>query len=458
MILLMFIVSILVSIISPLGAQEVDSYLKSYIKLGLNKNLELGSAKQNLIASAAREDQAFSNFLPKLEINSRYTRAGGGRSFVFPLGTMMNALYDSVGIDMKLNDETVPFLRPEEQDTKLELVQPIFNYAILYAYDASNQMKKSEHSGYRVSELNIAEQIITQYYNCAKARKLVEIGNFVIALVNENLSVAQKLYNVGKAPKTDVLRAEVQVSSANQELSTAKNMATLSRGAFNTTLNRPHETEVLFDSVTAEMLLNPEFKRNLEFGKTMDEAIAAGMQVRPEFDKLNYDIGTLKSIKKGYYSDYLPSLTLVADYGIQGEKYKWDKESRYWMVSGMFKWNLFSGFASNAKQQETEAQINSLNMMNENVKQLITLEIKNNYLNYTSAFSQYDVAVKTYRSAEENYRLTKKSYEQGMAPFISLLDAETTLNVSMENLFVTYYEILTTKWKLKKSIGLINNE
>jgi outer membrane protein TolC len=144
---------------------------------------------------------------------------------------------------------------------------------------------------------------------------------------------------------------------------------------------------------------------------------------------------------------------LVADYGIQGEKYQFDDQSRYWMVSGIFKWNLFSGFETSAKSQEMQAQINSLQKSSESLKQLINLEIQNNYYNYKNSYDQYDVAVKSYLSANENYDLNKKRYEEGLNPFISLLDAETTLKLTMENLYMTYYDVLTAKWKLNKSIG-----
>jgi outer membrane protein TolC len=281
----------------------------------------------------------------------------------------------------------------------------------------------------------------------------LEIRKFASTLIAENHKVASKLFEVGKAPKTDVLRAEVQLSSARQEIMSAENLVNLTKHAFNQTLNRDSQSEIKSENSPINDMIKPEFRKSLEFEGNTETLTVTALNNRPELSQLESGINAVNSFRKATVSDYLPSLTLVADYGIQGEKYQFDDQSRYWMVSGIFKWNLFSGFETSAKSQEMQAQINSLQKSSESLKQLINLEIQNNYYNYKNSYDQYDVAVKSYLSANENYDLNKKRYEEGLNPFISLLDAETTLKLTMENLYMTYYDVLTAKWKLNKSIG-----
>jgi len=453
---------LLFSLLIPLKARELDANLKEYIKIGMRENLDLQSSKSTLKTYDAREKEAFANFLPKLDATTRYTKAGGGRTMDFAIGQMLNPIYDAIkltdpstGKTVHLDDITVPFILPQSQDSKLELIQPVFAPAIYYNYDAQSEMKSGAEYDYKAKELNLSEKIIVDYYNYAKAVRLVEIRNYGLTLASQGHNVAEKLFAVDKAPKTDVLRAEVQMSSSKQELMSAQNMVNLARQSFNTTLNRKDNDEIKIDSISVDGLINDNLKSRLEYPMTLDESINSGLKARPELKSLDYTMNSLESFQKANSSSYLPTISLALDYGIQGEKYSIDNQSRYWMVSGIISWNLFSGFSTSAKQQELEAQKTSAQKSSESIRRLIELEIKNNYINYINVYEQFQVAVKSYKSAYENYDLNKKRYEQGMNPFITLLDAETTLKITMENMFVTYYDVLTAKWRLVKSTGKI---
>jgi outer membrane protein TolC len=165
-------------------------------------------------------------------------------------------------------------------------------------------------------------------------------------------------------------------------------------------------------------------------------------------------VETIKSAKSAVSSDFFPNLTFVFDYGFQGEKYEFTKDADYWMASMMFKWNLFSGMETSRKNQELEAQISAMKLSSESAKHMIKLDVTNNYLSYQNAFEQLETAKKAYMSSAENFTLNKLRYAEGLNSFISLLDAETTLNSSKEMYIITYYEILTAKARLEKSMGL----
>jgi outer membrane protein TolC len=176
---------------------------------------------------------------------------------------------------------------------------------------------------------------------------------------------------------------------------------------------------------------------------------------RPELKQMHYVLRSVEDVKSLNYNDFLPNLTLVADYGFQGEEYKFNKESEYWMVSGVLSWNLFSGLGSKAKLEETQAQINSIQKNEERVKNLILLEVKNNYISLKSLKEELSVARKRVLSAEESYTDVKKSYDVGMVPLIQLIDAQTAFDAARANYVVTFYSALTQKANFEKSIGLI---
>ena len=434
-------------------SQENKVYLKEYIKSGLRENLELQSAKDILNTYDAKVSQATSNFLPKVDISSRFTKAGGGRSFVFPLGSMLNPVYEALNFPTRLEDQNINFVRPQEHDTKVELVQPIFNVAVYYGYQAQDNLYKSASFEYNSKELGTVYSIKEAYYNYAKTVQLVDVQKSALALAKENLDVTTKLYQVDKAPKSDVSRAEVLYATSEQALQSATNQMTLAKNFFNNLLSRELESGVNFNPIPFNELEKIENTDDMGTDLTLEQAYEYAKLYRPELKQLNYAVKSAESAKKINLGEFLPNVALVADYGFQGEKYKFDKESDYWMVSGVLSWNIFSGFGSKAKIDEAEAQVNSILKSEQRTKQLIMLDVKNNFISLQNIKNELTVARKRVISAEDNYYDVRKRYEAGYAALINLIDGQTSLDAAKANYVITFYSALTQKAGFEKSIG-----
>ena len=448
------VIFMLLLLVSGSKAQLNRDYLQEYIRLGLGKNLDLQSSKEVLNTYDAKVSQAVANFLPKVDINARYTRAGGGRSFEFPLGSMLNPIYAALNFDVRLDDLLVSFMRSKEHDTKVELIQPIFNWAVLQGYRAQNNMFKSASYEYDAKTFATVFAIKEAYYNYAKTVMLVDVQTSGLKLAEENLEVTKKLYRVDRAPKSDVSRAEVLFASSQQALYNANNMLALAKSSFNNILNRGLETEINFTPLNFSELEKFENSDELSTNLSLENSYETAITNRPELKQMHYALKSVENVKSLNYNDFLPSLTLVADYGFQGEEYKFDKEAEYWMVSGVLSWNIFSGLGSKAKLEEAQAQINSIQKNEERVKNLILLDVKNNYMSLKSLKEELSVARKRVLSAEESYTDVKKSYDVGMVPLIQLIDAQTSLDAARANYVVTFYSTLTQKANFEKSIGL----
>jgi outer membrane protein TolC len=449
------ILSLLLLIFNSAKSNNNKEYLNEYIEIGLKKNLELKSEKEVLNSYNAKVNQAMSGFLPRVDVNARYTRAGGGRSFIFPLGQMMNPLYEIAGLPQRFKDEEIPFLRPEEQETKISLVQPIINLAIYHNYQAQSNQYEGAKYDFQAKELNTAYSIKLAYYNYARTLQLVEIQKASIVLGTENFEVAKKLYEAGKGQKTDMLRAEVALSAMKQGLQSYENNVKSTGYYFNSLLNRELDSKINYDSLSINDINIDINLQALKSDLSIEEATQLALDYSPEIKMLETNMQTTKHVKSAVSGDYLPSLALAVDYGVQGENYEVDSKAAYWMVSGVLSWNLFSGFGTDAKLQDINSQISSLEIIKENLKQMIKLQIKNSINNLNNDLDQLKVAYQSFKAAEETYFLNKKSYEEGINIYINLLEAEKTYKESQENYFITYYNILYSKAMLDNSLGLI---
>src|SRR5205085_8273802 len=93
-------------------------------------------------------------------------------------------------------------------------------------------------------ELAITYQVSEAYYNYAKANELVNVRKNALTLAEENKKVASALFANDKAPKNDVLRADVGVAVAEGDVLSAENMATLAKTNFNNLLRRDHDAQI----------------------------------------------------------------------------------------------------------------------------------------------------------------------------------------------------------------------
>ena len=123
--------------------------------------------------------------MPRVNIEARYSRAGGGRLIEIPVGDLMNPVYqtlndllETVGqpalFPTDLPNDYIPFLREEEHDTKIRIVQPLFQPQIVHNYKMKKELKNIEADAKRGFARQLVNDIKTAYYNYLKTLQIQE--------------------------------------------------------------------------------------------------------------------------------------------------------------------------------------------------------------------------------------------------------------------------------------------
>ena len=430
----------------PAEAQvsAVPEVLQSYIELALKQNPEMSASRARWDQADARVDQANSNLWPKLDLTSRYTTFDGGRVISIPNGPALEAAQFGI----------------TKWDNKLEAAWPIFNYAVWQGTKATKAYLSAATYEVEAKELAVAYQVSEAYFNYAKASELVTIRKNAVELAKQNLATAQALFSAQKVAKNDVLRAEVAVAASQGEALSAQNQQMLARTNFNNILKRDYDAEIL---LLQQQALNeyrgrgPRLAANDGAGQSGTLTSFAtdysnAVDKRPEIMQIDNAKTALEGLKNVSAADYFPNLAVFASYGWQEDKLTFGDQAL--LVGGVqLRWNLFSGFNTNAKVAETAAQIHELEYQKESLMNGIRIELHNARLDRENARERYAIAIKQLESAEENRRITKALYDAGQAPLITMIDAENTLANAKANLTVTTYDELMAEAKYRKAIG-----
>ncbi len=414
-----------------------DDVLNEYVKYGLESNLALNQQKISLDQRIQSLKEARGMFFPSINIDARYSRAGGGRIIDFPVGDLMNPVYQTLNQMLgqqrfpQIENETIDFLREEEHDTKIRLIQPIFQPAIYYNYKAKSYEKDLHEAELNVFKRQLTAEIKSAYFNYLKAIKVVDIYNKTKLLLIENLRISNKLFKAQTVTKDVIYRAKSELSSLQQQLMVAENQQKLAQSYFNFLLNKP-----LTSVITIEE--NMQLPDNQEL--TFEMAQTNALENREELVQLKNAIYVTDNGISAQRSNYFPGLTAVLDYGFEGEKYDFGKDNDYWMASMVLQWNLFNGFQDQAKVEYAALEKKKLESKLNELKQQIGLQVRQSYDNLYAAKMKVEVAGQQLNTSKESFKIINKKYEQGMSSYIEFLDARTNFTNSELNLILAQYD------------------
>jgi outer membrane protein len=423
--------------------------LDDYIHFGLENNLALKQKQSDFRRSVEALKEAHSLFYPDISLNARYTVSEGGRVIDFPVGDLLNPVYSTLNtltssdLFPVVENQQIKFLRPTEQETKIRITQPLFNTDIYYNSKIKNELSQVGETEFEQYKRELVSEIKKAYYNAAMADILLSVLNDTRKLLLENIRVSKKLIMNDKVTKDNLYRSEAELNKFDQELQVAEKNKKIACAYFNFLLNKP-----LTDSIT---LCQPtDLPKPVQF---IDKYTQAALQNREELKKLESYKNISNIQVKMYQSGKLPDLFLVADYGIQGENYVFNKDAVYGQASAVLVWNLFEGFSNKAKISQALIQNEKAKSQIEEARKQIELQVIT-AVNELSAMEKGIVAAESrLTNARESFRIVEKKYDEGQISLLEFIDARSTMTQAEENLIISRFKYLSAYADFEKVTG-----
>ena len=434
-----------------LNGQEA---LKEYVQFALDNNLVLKQKQASYEKSIEALKEARGLFYPDISFNARYSVAQGGRTIDFPVGDLLNPVYSTLNSLTHsssfpmVENQQVNFLRPSEQETKLRLVQPLFNPDIYYNSKIKKELSVFGEADVDQYRRELIAEIKKAYYNVSMTDGILKMLSETRKLLLENIRVNRKLVENDKATMDNVYRSEAELSKFDQDMQNADKNRKIAAAYFNFLLNKP-----LTDSI---ILQQPVTFPALSDIKT--DYNQSALENREELKKLQYydDMNDMKV--KMDQSGKLPDLFLAVDYGFQGEKYVFNKNQDYVLASAVLSWNLFAGFQNRAKIKQAKIDKTIIESQLEEAKQGIRLQVINILNELLTAEKGIAAAEARLKNSREGFRLVKRKHEEGQANLIEFMDARTNLTQAEENLIVSKFTYLSCFAEFEKITAVETGE
>lgn len=435
------------------GQEKKESQLNNYIQIGLENNLALKQKKSDWREASLRLKEAKGLFYPDLSLNARYTVADGGRMIDFPVGDLLNPVYSTLNTLTSSNDfseienETFPFLRPREHETKLRLVQPILNTDIFYNRKIQENNQDIQFADLKSYQRSLVFEIKQAYYNYMKAIELLHLLEKTKPVLEENLRVNQRLYDNDKVTRDVVLRSESEIRRMEENLEAARGSVAVSEAYFNFLLNRD-----LNESIVPEISEIPELPINVE--PYLERASISREEILQLEEYTELAENNLKMNK----ASRVPELFAVIDYGFQGDKYRFTSDDDFLIASLVFKWELFKGLQEQSKVSKAMIAKEKVNYRLEETESLIRLDVLENWYDLIASWKKLQASEMNATAAGEAFRIIEKKYGQNQASLLEFMDARNNMTRSGQSEIIHTYDLLIKYAAFEKAAALFDFE
>jgi len=421
------------------GADAQSDILNTYVQQGLNNNESIHQQNFQLQKSMYALKEATGLFFPSVSLEANYIDDEGGRSIDFPIGNIMNPVYQNLNqINTALEPGSPKYpnisnvsvqLNPSNfYDAYFKIAMPVVNAEIWYNRSIKKDQIKMQQNEVAIYKRELVKDIKVAYFNYLKAVRAVTIYENALKMVNESERVNQKLVDNGKEVVYALSRSKSEVSKIEAQLNETKNTKKNAAAYFNFLINQPQDAAITVD----EVLLNN--------GVTLPDDLSLTSDRREELAKLMLAAKINSSVLDLNKSAWIPKIGASVDLGSQASDFEFNSGSRYYLIGVSFDWSLFSGLTDVYKIKQAKLDIDALSAQTKYAKSQLQLAASTAANSYVSARQNFASATDQENSANQYYGLMDKKYREGQALYIEYLDARNESTLASLQKSITYFD------------------
>ncbi len=406
--------------------------LENSINMAIERNPGVKAQDQDVLGKDMDKRSQFAQMLPTADMSYGYQRIDKVQSMTLPLPLPMQPI-------------TIPLSNKDNYKFDIEAKQILFAGGALYNnyLMAKNDYLASEQDRQKFIR-NLKLTVIDTYYGVIKARQQRELAKSNVATVKSHLDVANAFFNQGMIPKNDLLEAQVKYAQSEELLITAENAVRITEANLNILLQRDLMEEINIDSEIPITSID----------LTFDQSLTSAMESRQEIKTAKLQVENSSKGINLARSAFMPSVAATYTYERIGEDPDTD-DYNTWKAGLGLTWNLFSGGASYWNYNKAKYMNSKAGYLLESLKNVVTMEVKNSYLNIQEATARLQVAEKAIAQAEELARIQKDRYNLQVATTTDVLDAQTLLVQAKNNYLTARADHARAIAALKASMGTL---
>ncbi len=411
--------------------------MEESVQWAFKESSQLKTAQEAIQGAEFKKKQAQTGFLPKLSTQYSYYYTNSPQTVTIP--AQNNGL---------IPESTLTLGSQNNYAFYTILEQPVFTgLALTRTYELAKLGLDVSRIKFEQEKVTLAYKVKEAYWTILKSQKIRSVAEQTVLQITDHVRVAKDFYAVGLIPLNDLLKSQVQLADAQQNLVRAENSVLLALANFNTLLRFPLEKETKIQDL---LKYNP-------FGDSLETCQAEALQKRPEIKETETQLEIARKNIQLAQSEYYPQVVLQSRYIKQGDTPAVSGslfvQADNWDVTAALKWTFWEWGRTHYLVQEKITQREQVKEALTQIKDLIRLEVKEAYLSLREAEKNIGVAEKTIEQAEENFRISQVRYREQVTTSLEVLDAQTLLAQAKNNAYQALYAYNLAQSRLTRAIG-----
>ncbi len=289
--------------------------------------------------------------------------------------------------------------------------------ALVRAADRSFQ---ASSEGERRTQQAVVFEVTRAFYRVAEAEGIAAARAEAVERMEQHAQLARDLLKVGKAPRVDVLRAEVKLADVKQTLIRSRNALSLARLALNNAMGLPADQPIA---------LNPDLALP-QPPPTAAAALEAAFRQRPEWRQSGFALEKGEAEVAAARAERLPAVSLVGSYNLEGST---TPSVDNWNVGLVLSLPLLDSGRIRAAAGQARARRDASEAEQELLRQRITLEVTTALLNLQEALERAGATEAAAAEARESLTIERERYRLGMSTSVDVFDVQVSLTQAEVN-------------------------
>lgn len=412
---------LLVLALTPsLGAAQqqtpwVSMSLEEAMARALKASPQVVQAQGSVRNATASERSAYGAYLPSLSANAS-TGLGG---------TGLNSPDDSYGAGLSASWDVFTGFRRRNERQRAQ---------------AESLSAGANLVGQRFTvELSVARS----FFEALRAEELMTVAKARIERAREGVEAAQRRLTVGSATRSDVLRSQLELNTAQESLLQLENQrltAALSLGRL----------------VGADTPVDPAPSGSLEpspIQSSREEIIASLVAQAPSVKAAEANVLAAEASIGSARSAYYPTVRLSAGYDWSSDYLGFAESRTGWSVRLGLSYPIFDGFQrdANVVRATTQSEVSQAQLLD--TRRAVRSEAERVLSQLQLAEQRVTMARQAVEVAEEDLRVQQERYRLGATTILELLTSQANLVEAQNNLVSLRFDSLLSRAELESILG-----
>lgn len=281
------------------------------------------------------------------------------------------------------------------------------------------------------------------FFNVLRAHEQIRVGQIRVQLAQQGLDAAQRRLDVGSATRSDVLRAQLELTDARQTLldsQAQKRSAAFALGRL-VGIDGPVEPRQDEPLEPASLALDREALRELALARSPAMASA-----RANARSSTADLSAARA-------QWFPSLSGSAGYTIANDDPTLSQATNSWSLSMGLSYPIFNGLQRESAIDRARASVTVADAQLADTQRQTLAETERLLLDVEVTAQRVDLLRQGLEVAEEDLRVQQERYRLGASTILDLITSQLNRIQAEMNLIAARYDYQIARAQLEALVG-----